>query len=319
MCFDIAAGADALLAFLGGAHPPRLEARVLDQHPGVRMVAEYILTREEPRADDHPAPIMIGKFYADETGSRTYGTMRMLEDALAQAPARPLLAVPRALFYDSGRRFLAQQRVEGTLFPALVQRADYRIHFHQAGRALALLHTQRLPAGRAKLLDDHLDELIHPHPRALCAHLPEHRATVRALLAGMAASEWGWRDAVEVAPLHRDFHLRQLFFGHGRVWLIDWDLFAHGDPALDVGNFLVYLRTHLGEQAKPAGDAFLAGYFTDRPTALAARVPAYMAFTYLRLACKQFRLQGTDWRDRTGEMLHHAERCLAEEIIHARA
>lgn len=319
MYFDIAAGADALLAFLGGAHPPRWEARVLDQYPGVRMVAEYVFTGEESHAAGRPASSVIGKFYADETGSRTYGTMRMLEDALALAPARPLLAVPRALFYDPERRFLAQQRVEGTPFPALVQRADYRDYFHHAGRALALLHNQPLPAGRAKLLDDHLGELIHPHPRALCAQLPEHRATVRALLAGMAASERRWRDAVEVAPLHRDFHLRQLFFGQDRVWLIDWDLFAHGDPALDIGNFLVYLRTHLGEQARPAGDAFLDGYFTDRPAALAARVPTYMAFTYLRLACKRFRLQGVGWQNRVGEMLCRAERCLAEEIIHAHA
>ena len=118
---------------------------------------------------------------------------------------------------------------------------------------------------------------------------------------------------VAISPLHRDFHLRQLFSGQGRVWLIDWDLCAKGDPALDVGNFLAYLKTHLRQHWIPSTDAFLEGYFRDRPSPPLERVPLYEAFTYLRLACKRFRLKGDRWKEKTGDMLRLSEKCLWKE------
>lgn len=99
------------------------------------------------------------------------------------------------------------------------------------------------------------------------------------------------------ATLHRDLHEGQVVVaGDGRAALLDLDLVAVGDPALDVANLLVHLRLR-DEQARLAGDvgppraparaaAFLAGYGPGPdPSRLqglavlaAARVAAVYAF-----------------------------------------
>lgn len=304
MSFDLAQGADALLAFLGRAEATGWDARLLGEVPDARAVVEY-------RFADAGGLALVGKFYADDTGQRTFRAMRELDATLAREPGRPLLRLPTPLFYDPRRRFLAQPLVEGTPYPTLLGGDDFRAPLRLAGQALALLHRLRVRVGRTAWLRDHLRQLIHPHPRVLCQRWPEYRAAVEALLAGLAERERAWLGLIEGTPIHRDFHLRQLFHDQGRVCLIDWDLFARGDAALDVGNFLVYLETHLGEQAAACSAAFLDGYCANHAGSVLERVPVYKAFTYLRLACKRVRLGGNDWHGRVWHLLRRAEQSLA--------
>ncbi|TFV53665.1 hypothetical protein E4P41_20890, partial [Geodermatophilus sp. DF01-2] len=88
-------------------------------------------------------------------------------------------------------------------------------------------------------------------------------------------------------PLHRDLHDRQVLVADdGSVGLLDFDLLAAGEPALDLANLLAHLslRQHQGlvTDAGPLRAAVLEGY---RPApAVAARVPVREAVTRLRLA-----------------------------------
>ncbi|MBI2875297.1 MAG: aminoglycoside phosphotransferase family protein [Candidatus Tectomicrobia bacterium] len=317
MILDVEEGAKALLELIQthGATPPRWRAKVLSQVQA-RMVVQYSLYREDSPPECEPFLTLIGKFYADETGRQTYQVMQILAQILSRMQAPPLLAIPQALFYDPRRYLIFQQRVEGVPYGELLNRRDSRNCFRLAGKALAFLHSQKVPVGEEKWMGDHLRELIHPHPSELHEQIPSYRPRVEGLIQSMTEKERTWKEEIEVAPLHRDFHLRQLFYGQGRVWLIDWDLFARGDPALDLGNFLVYLKTHLTQRGSPSIDAFLEGYFSDRPSSILKRVPLYEAFTYLRLACKRFRLKGDHWEEKVNEMLLRSERCLMEESIH---
>ncbi|MCZ2860233.1 phosphotransferase [Blastococcus sp. VKM Ac-2987] len=87
--------------------------------------------------------------------------------------------------------------------------------------------------------------------------------------------------------LHRDLHDRQvLVAGDGSVGLLDLDLLAAGEPALDLANLLVHLelreRQGLLRDAAVLREAVLEGY---RPSgATLDRVPAHAAATRLRLA-----------------------------------
>jgi aminoglycoside phosphotransferase (APT) family kinase protein len=304
--FDLVQGARALETRLEWAEAATCVTRVLGEEPGQRLVVEY---RLEPHG-----PAVVGKFYADESGQSAYRALRGLDRVLARELGPPVLSLPKPLFYDPESRFLAQSRVAGIPYPELLGEDDIRPYFQRAGEALAVLHRQRVRLGRTVWLEDHLRDLIHPHPLELARRWPEYEPTVTALLRSMTELERAWRAAIEPVPLHRDFHLRQLFFEAGRVGLIDWDLFARGDPALDVGNFLVYLQTHLAApMAERASAAFLAGYGLGQVGASLPRVRFYQAFTYLRLASKSARRQAEGWRERTWEMLRNAERNLGWE------
>lgn len=303
MIGDIEHGAAAVARHLGLAAGWSWDSQLLSATPGLRTVACYRFRRGGGRR--RPLQV-VGKFYADAAeGAHCFRTMTTLHGLLAELE-QPILAVPEPLYYDPQRRFLAQQWVKQRPYPELVAGRGFHGGLRWAGRALAQLHRLPIEPHSAKTTEHHLLELMSPPPAELAARLPELAPRIHGLVAAL-----GRLETPAVAPIHRDFHLRQLFYGARRVWLIDWDQYAFGDPALDVGNFLVYLETHLDDRVELAQRAFLEGYGLRSSDPLAARLPGFRALTYLRLACKAFRLQKPDWRQRLERMLDRAETALA--------
>ncbi len=258
-------------------------------------------------------PTLVGKFYTDDAGERTFAVMCDLVAALRVRPG--LLAVPAPLFYDERHRLLAMETAPGEPLAIGARGPHAGAVLRRVGRALAELHRLPAPAGPTLGLEEHLADLVRPHPADLARIAPEYAGLAADLL--VALRESVALAAPVTAPVHRDFHLRQLFDGEGRIWLIDWDLFAAGDPALDVGNFCVYLRTHLGDAAPAAVAAFLEGYAADGGEASIRRAAPYAAFTYLRLACKAARIGRPGWPAATRDLLEAGLSVLREGRIDA--
>jgi aminoglycoside phosphotransferase (APT) family kinase protein len=294
-------GAAAVLDLFQGAGGPRpvLRSRLLDTPNGERLVAEFSLGGSAP---------VIAKCYADETGSRSFRIMAAVGAALGRHACA--LAVPAPLGYDAARRCLVQTRAAGTPYLELAGTASFLPALRRAGEALAELHDLPLAEGEEKRLADHVAELIRPHPRELARRLPRYAARIEALLRALEGAESRLARDVAPRPLHRDFHLRQLFLDGQRVWLIDWDLFARGDPALDLGNFLMYLETRLDADHQVAIEAFLDGYFSRAHDDVYPRIAPYKALNYLRRASKHCRLDQPGWPGRAAQMLERAEACL---------
>ena len=85
----------------------------------------------------------------------------------------------------------------------------------------------------------------------------------------------------KIQGIHRDFYPDQVLVDSSRVTLLDLDLFAAGDPALDVGNFSGHL-TELSMRAHSSPDRFSAHEkaFERRYLALAPEVPRESISTY---------------------------------------
>lgn len=312
MKVNLAGAAERILAQIevNGEPSVRWVSKVLGETPGERKVVQYRFYAAAGRFHSKLLFRCVVKFYADERGEDTSRVMEAL--AKAHESTASVLAVPRPLYYDRKGRFAVQQFVEGIPFPELLSLPDRRKYFVAAGKALGALHTREVPVGEIKRFENHLVELIHPHPLLLAERIPSHRSLIESILKALHERDEGAGDHRASSPVHRDFHLRQLFYGNDRVWLVDWDLFAKGDPALDIGNFIVYLKTHLTERAALCIDGFLEGYFSVQSSALLKRVPPYRAFTFLRLACKHFRLKAKGWEGKVGEMLLRSERTLLQ-------
>jgi tRNA A-37 threonylcarbamoyl transferase component Bud32 len=291
----------------------RWEPDILGITPHARMVVRYSFYRRNASSDSEPFLRFIGKFYADESAQTTYQIMQDLQKSFDLAKKRPPLTIPHPHFYDPDLRLIVQQHVEGIPYSNLLDHHDYPKYFRLVGRALAFLHAQDVPVGEIRSINSHLEDLIHPHPLRFCEELPQYRRLVEELIKKMGERER--REKIEVSPIHRDFHLRQLFYGEERVWLIDWDLFAKGDPALDVGNFIVYLKTHLTKECMSVIDAFLEGYCSIGSSTILERLPIYEGLTFLRLACKRFRLKGDHWKEKVEDMLLQSEASFSEKSI----
>lgn len=95
--------------------------------------------------------------------------------------------------------------------------------------------------------------------------------------------------AVPGALLHRDFYHDQALIDGDRVWLIDLDLCAEGDPALDVGNFIAHLeelaiREPSSAPALSAASARFRARYAELDGGLAEpRVNAWAALALARL------------------------------------
>ena len=136
-------------------------------------------------------------------------------------------------------------------------------------------------------MTDHARQLVRPCPAALAHRRPDLASRVLAVHAAVIASEPPHR----VVPIHRDLHLGQLVdVGSGCVGVLDWDLQAVGDAALDLGNLLAYLDSRLGSAGRAAADAVLAGYQDVAGADVPSRTAPYEALAYLRMAAKRARL-----------------------------
>jgi aminoglycoside phosphotransferase (APT) family kinase protein len=225
---------------------------------------------------------------------RTAAIMQAVGDQLTDDSP---LVVPRVLWVRDD--VLAMERLAGESYRTVVTGREATAAMQAVGRAAAALHDLRPPALALRHLGDHLDELIRPHPNELATTMPQLGRRIVSLIERLAAE---LPEPSAPSAIHRDLHLGQLFTAGERVAVIDWDLAALGDPALDLGNLRAYLRMRF-PSATELWPAFAAGYGKPFP----AHVADYEALMYVRMASKTFRLQGAAAVDRIESLLTAAE------------
>ena len=258
------------------------------------------------QAHADPGAWVVAKHYRDDSGAGAAAAMTALRHALARLDDPPL-AVPQVLAWNDRRRVLLQSLAPGRPLLDELHSTRRRAALRAAGRALACLHRTPARVGRLAGMAEHLAQLVRPHPDVVALDLPaigDRMRAVTAALVGLPASP----DVPPVA-IHRDAHPRQMFFDGPRVWIVDWDLYARGDAALDVANFAVYLRTHLARGSDAAAADFVEAYL-GAGTDVSARLPRFIALTYVRLIAKHARLRRPGWHARVRVYLDRAERAL---------
>ena len=258
------------------------------------------------RAD--PGQWVVAKHYTDNSGAGAAAAMTAVRKALEELDDPPL-AVPKVLDWNGRRRVLLQALAPGRPLLPELQSTRRRAALHAAARALACLHRTPVPVGRVTGVAEHLTDLVRPHPGVVALELPDIGARVRDVTATLAAWPQPPSEVVPPVAIHRDAHARQMFLDGPRVWLVDWDLYARGDAALDVANFAVYLRTRLGSGAAAAAADFVEAYLAAG-TDVTARLPRFIALTYVRLIAKNARLRRPGWQARIRVYLDRAEHAL---------
>jgi aminoglycoside phosphotransferase (APT) family kinase protein len=230
---------------------------------------------------------VIGKFYTGHRGDRDHLAL----SKLAQVDFE-FLSVPASIVYDPARQMMLSEAAQGRPLDVKNIQSDAE-GFQRIGRALRELHGSGVDFGPPKRFRDHQIELIDPPPEQLASMFRDHAAAIERTCDQIAAHDRNAEDIPSV-PIHRDFHLRQLFDGGHKICVVDWDLCAQGDPAFDVAYFLTYLKTHFREAiALKAGESFVAGYAPTEE--VRARLGLYENFNYVRRACRRLRLRDPGW------------------------
>jgi aminoglycoside phosphotransferase (APT) family kinase protein len=248
---------------LAALTPPVLRAiRTVRYKPGRRCLIEYDL--EVTRRDGPPEVVtLVAK--ARARGADT-GTFRLLQALRARGfdeASADGIAVPEPVAVIPELGVWLQRKARGTAATAGLAEPNGVLLARRLADAVHKVHEAGVAARRRHTMADEL-QLLHQGLEALGETRPEWVRRLRQLLS--ACDRLGAATPRQ-APrgIHRDFYPDHALLEAERLYLLDFDLYCEGDPALDVGNCIA----HITEQSlRTQGDP---GVLADRETALEDR------------------------------------------------
>jgi Phosphotransferase enzyme family len=264
----------------------RLEAiRVRRYKPARRCMIEYEVVVDRPDAPPEPTTV-IGKVRVHRFGKSGFRLLDAIWNAGFQADSADGISVPEPLGTVSTFRMWIQRKVPGSAaterltgdggerLGARIAEAAHKLH--RAGVSPERRHTM---ADELGILDDRLSRLAAAEP-AVAARIERLLDACRRL--------------GDVAPtgarcgIHRDFYADQVIVEGSRLYLLDFDLYCAGDPALDIGNFVGHVTEHsLRTLGDPAALATVEAAIEERFAELSgadtrSAVRAYATLTLAR-------------------------------------
>ncbi len=257
--------------------------RVVRWKPGRRSVIEYDVGGTGAGNDRRT---LIGKVRAKSFDGTTFQLVSRLSagarvDDVAGGPSVPPVigAVPECHMW-------LQEKATGVSAWDALTGPDGTRAARAIGRAIATLQRSLPPLTRRHSIEDEMAYLRARLDTVAAGH-PEWAARIRHVLEACDRLAAAAR-ATSTTGVHRDFYHDQVIVGPERIWLLDLDLAAESDPALDVGNF----SAHLVEQSlRLLGDAdalarqeaeFVEGYVDAGGRGEAASIAAYKALSLAR-------------------------------------
>jgi hypothetical protein len=218
------------------------EIRVSRYKPGRRCVIEYDLDVE--RQDQSSESLtLLGKVRVRRFGKSGYRMLRSLRDAGFDEDAPDGVRVPRPVGTIPEFRMWLQRKVPGQVSTELLARPGGAELARRISEAAHKVHRANVPTERRHTMADEL-RILHERLPEVARGEPRWARRIGRLL---AACERLGESVPEPAPrgIHRDFYADQVLVDGPHLYLIDFDLYCEGDPALDIGNFL----GHVTEQS----------------------------------------------------------------------
>jgi Ser/Thr protein kinase RdoA (MazF antagonist) len=255
--------------------------------------------------------VVYGKVATDSQGAVVGAVIDALRERLAASRGEHRFTIPRSLGFRPDLKLTLLEAIEGApriseLLKARLGGADVAqggaLTLEDAldlcGRTASALHTSGIALGPPRALDDELAGLTRD-TQALRRVAPELGAQLEPWLERIGTR------AEESVPLprcfsHGDYTHAQLIFDDRSSGLVDFDTVCQAEPALDLGQFLAYLRVAahkaagggpppIGEQL---GARFLNAYIAatgdqlESEQRLRARVAVYEIVSLLRMALR---------------------------------
>jgi Ser/Thr protein kinase RdoA (MazF antagonist) len=305
------AGEDALVRVRG--------IRVVRHKPGRRCLVEYDVRVERADAAHVPATV-LGKVRAGRYGNADYELADALWARGFSGASADGISIAEPLGTISRFRMWVQRKVPGLPATAVLGSPDGMRLAARIAEAAHKLHEAGVPARRRHGVDDEL-RILHDCLERVAAAQPRLERRVRRLLA--SCDRVGRRmPTAHARPIHRDFYADQVIVSKDRLYVIDFDLYCEGDPALDAGNFIGHVTEQaLRELGDPAALAPVEEALEERFCELAgervrASVRAYAALTLARHVYLSTVLENR--RHLTEQLLDRSEELLTGHRRHAR-
>jgi hypothetical protein len=258
--------------------------RVIRHKPGKRCVILYDVRVERPEVKREKT-MLIGKVRARRFGTEGFRSQEAFWKAGFFNGCADGIAVPEPIGVLPEFRMWLQRKVRGVTANELLPGPDGMALARRIAEAIHKVHRAGVPSEKSHTMTDELRILHECLPRVRDTR-PDLRRRIAKLLT--ACDQLGASlPAPRACGIHRDFYPAQVIVDRTRLWLLDFDLYCHGDPALDAGNFIGHVTQ---ESLCTLGNA---AAWRDRELALEERFieltgeaarPAVRAYTTLTLA-----------------------------------
>jgi aminoglycoside phosphotransferase (APT) family kinase protein len=294
--------------------------RAVRYKPGRRCLIEY-----DVELPSSAVVTLVGKARARGADHHTFELLRELRRRGFDDHSADGISVPEPITVVPELGLWLQRKVAGVSATESLAGSYGVAMARRLAEAAHKLHVADVPARREHTVADEL-RILHERLDALAAQWPDlgkgrggHRlGRLLAACDRLAATI----PAPEPCGIHRDFYPHQVLVadeggkgGGERLYLLDFDLYSHGDPALDIGNCI----GHITEQAvRTRGDpralADCEAALEDRFVALTGEQtrPAVRAYALLTLARHvSLSAQRVDRQSVTARLLELCEERLA--------
>ncbi|MCG8605013.1 phosphotransferase [bacterium] len=268
-----------------------------------RCVLRYRLRLSDSRNSRSVEWNLIGKVFRPHFGEKIFNNMRNLWKNGFSGDAVDGISMPEPIAFLSQLNLLVLQEIPGLPIKTVLKERPQAEPARQLARALAKLQSCQVELEKTFSIREHLMR-CHPKHGVLSFACPELEPLIDFIVERAYAIGADFVDSDRYL-LHGDLHLGQMHVLNGKAWLIDFDSMSHGDPAADLGNVLVFMKSKAQKDSTMHKliDVFLEEYFEYMDPGIAARIPLYESLTHLRRACKSLRLQREGWRQRAKRMV----------------
>lgn len=248
-------GGDEAMPFAATALQPDEMSRLFATLPSLRGLGETRLLSIDVRrhkrgrralvayglevADSGRRLTALGKIRVKGADRGTCELHQSLRDAGldGSAPEGAVISEPLAVIPEL--HMWLQREAPGISASTLLLEPDGRLVAQRIARALHALHDAGVPAHRTHTMDDEL-RMLDDRLVTLAASWPDasERLAELAETCRRLGRELGERPR---RGIHRDFYPDHAIVDGGCVTIVDLDLYADGDPALDAGNFIAHV------------------------------------------------------------------------------
>jgi hypothetical protein len=182
---------------------------------------------------------LLGKARARGLDRTTYRICEALWNSGFDDQSRDGVSVPQTMGTIPEFEMWFQRKTAGVPAAQLLMQAGTTELAKRIAEAIHKVHKLEVSTHRSHSMADEL-RILHERLPLVAEMNPDWTQRLERILA--ACDRLG-ATVLTLQPtgIHRDFYLDHVLLDGDRLYLIDFDLFCMGDPALDIGNFLAHL------------------------------------------------------------------------------
>jgi len=211
--------------------------RVTRYKPRRRCVIEYDLEAALP---DARLQTVVGKANAKGLGASSYDVTKHLWNSGFASDSEDEVSVPEPLGVIPDFQMWFQQKVPGVTATQLLGDAAEGVLTRRIAQAIRKVHQAGVPTVRRHTMADEL-RILHERLPLVARMEPRWTERVERLLDACDRLGASIAEPPNPCGIHRDFYPDHVIVDRSRLYLLDFDLYCEGDPALDIGNFSGHL------------------------------------------------------------------------------